>query len=167
MGLKILGLDPSTTATGWCIIDMDTLEIIDCGAVSCKYDRFLDTKSKAKQMAIAVVRVLVGKPIDCIGAEVMESYPNSPVDPNKLAPIWLINGAVIGTFIDTKILLFSPKEWGGSVKKVEKERRNRLIISKNGQDMIDSSAKKAHLNDVWDACGIALKTIKVLKNSQG
>ena len=58
----------------------------------------------------------------------------------------------------------TPKEWGGSVKKAEKERRNRLIISIEGQKLIDNSANKAFQNDVWDACGIALKTIKILKD---
>ncbi len=84
-------------------------------------------------------------------------------DPNDLIRVAAIAGVVAGRF-DVKTNFVLPRTWKGQTPKPISHARARDVLSEREQKIVDSVAKGAPKEDVWDAVAIGLwalnRTIK-------
>ena len=154
----ILGVDPSLTSTGWCVMDTETRMILDCGAIAVNSKR-ADKRDKAINTTRTLLRRLavLDVTIDYIVCEVPIDYGAAAKgSANNLMPLWLIVGGIIGKYPDIPTYLYFPREWKGTVPKKIHNKRTAKRLTEECNNKIEQSCKKSSWNDVYDAAGLCL-----------
>jgi len=109
-----------------------------------------------RDLAQKLSRFLGGRTVEHLVVEGQQVYPRSPVDPNDLFPLAVLDGVIVGQIPALKVFRPRPREWKGSTKKELKTRQLRAELTEEEvRHLASLKLTKKFEADVLDAVGIA------------
>lgn len=166
----LLSIDPSFTSTGWALFIDNRLE--GCGYVATSPKL---TKPERIQHIVFKIRQELdagyGSHLDALIIETPKIYPRSRSkgDPNKIAPLFAIVGALIASFSFDDCRLIYPSGWKGKTDKVvmfgrilanlgdvEKKIFKKEVFTSRSRSSIDKIGATSRAGDALDAIGLGL-----------
>ena len=155
----ILGLDCSTVGTGWCIIDKDTLDLIDYGCFKVDTKEVSDTLERIKIMTKGVCEIIEKyKPIQIVEEDVTPSIQNSMTVKQLATLKGTMFGLAIAKEINIEFIL--PNVWQSALgifksKGSTKQQSVNLVNERYKTDFIfKSESSKFNQDDTTDAINL-------------